>query len=401
MKRHISDLTIFLKWLLCASFIGGIGGLLGTVFHHSLSFVTGLREENNWLIFLLPLGGIITVYLYCVLRLKDNKGTNEIISCVLNKKAVKPLIAPAIYAAAVLTHLCGGSGGREGAALQLGGSIASTFAGIIRLKEKERSMLTVCGMASVFSGLFGTPLTACIFCLEFLAVGKVFSSGVFPCFVSSFFASLVSKAFGVHAETAVVSKIDLNFSNGWKIAVGAVAIALLGIIMCIVFKKLGVLMEKVFPNKFVRITVGAVIIVGATLIVGSQRYNGAGMDMALLAVSGKADWFDFILKLLFTAVTLAAGFKGGEIVPTFCIGATFGCILGVILGIDPGFMGAVGLVGLFCSATNAPLASVILSIEMFGADNIIIFALVCFICYGLSGKISLYSAQRYEDKKTA
>jgi len=350
----------------------------------------------------LPAGGIATVLIYNVLKLKDNKGTNEIIDCVVNKREVRPLIAPAIYAAAMLTHLFGGSGGREGAALQLGGSVASALGNAVRMKEKERAMLTVCGMASVFAGLFGTPLTASVFCLEFLAVGKVFSSGIFPCFISSFLASLVSNAFGVHAETAVISKISLNFTTAWKIAVGAIAIALLGILMCFAFRKLGALMAKVFPNKYIRIALCAVLIVVGTLIVGSQRYNGAGMDMALLAVSGKADWFDFILKLCFTAVTLAAGFKGGEIVPTFCIGATFGCVLGVLLGIDPGFMAAVGLIGLFCSATNAPIASVILSVEMFGSDNFLIFALVCIICYAVSGRISLYSAQKhYEDRKTA
>jgi H+/Cl- antiporter ClcA len=139
--------------------------------------------------------------------------------------------------------------------------------------------------------------------------------------------------------------------------------------------------------------VGGVIVMVMTLIVGDHRFNGAGMDMALKAVEGETDWYNFLLKMLFTAVTLAAGFKGGEIVPTFCVGATFGCLLGGFLGLDAGICGALGLIGLFCCATNSPIASIILSIEMFGGTNLYLFALVCVICFVLSGNSGLYASQ--------
>jgi H+/Cl- antiporter ClcA len=139
--------------------------------------------------------------------------------------------------------------------------------------------------------------------------------------------------------------------------------------------------------------VGGAVVVILTLLVGDHRFNGAGMEMALEAVGGHADWYSFLLKMLFTAITLAAGFKGGEIVPTFCIGATFGCLLGGLLGLDPGFAAALSLVGLFCCATNSPLASIVLSIEMFGAGNIYLFTLVCVICALLSGRSGLYASQ--------
>ena len=147
------------------------------------------------------------------------------------------------------------------------------------------------------------------------------------------------------------------------------------------------------PNPFVRIAVGGALVLGLTLIVGDHRFNGAGMDMALAAVAGKTDWYNFLLKMLFTAVTLAAGFKGGEIVPTFCVGATFGCLLGGLLGLDAGICGALGLIGLFCCATNSPIASIVLSIEMFGGANLYVFALVCVICFVLSGNSGLYASQ--------
>jgi H+/Cl- antiporter ClcA len=151
--------------------------------------------------------------------------------------------------------------------------------------------------------------------------------------------------------------------------------------------------KKWLPNAWLRIVIGGALVMCITLLMGDHRYNGAGMDMALLAVEGQTDWYDFLMKLLFTAVTLAAGFKGGEIVPTFCIGATFGCLLGGFLGLDAGICGALGLVGLFCCATNSPIASLILSIEMFGASNLYAFALVCVIAYVISGNWGLYSSQ--------
>ena len=170
--------------------------------------------------------------------------------------------------------------------------------------------------------------------------------------------------------------------------------------MCALFHKAEHLAAHHLPNPYVRIVVGGFLVMLLTLLVGDHRFNGAGMDMALNAVAGDADWYSFLLKMLFTAVTLSAGFKGGEIVPTFCIGATFGCVLGGLLGLDPGIAAALGLVGLFCCATNSPLASIVLSIEMFGSANLYLFALVCVICFVLSGNSGLYASQIIEFSKS-
>ena len=180
-----------------------------------------------------------------------------------------------------------------------------------------------------------------------------------------------------------------------------VLVALLGITMCNVFHKAEHLAHHHVKNPWIRIAVGGLLVMGLTLLVGDHRFNGAGMDMALEAVQGHADWYSFLLKLLFTAVTLAAGFKGGEIVPTFCIGATFGCVVGGLLGLDAGICGALGLIGLFCCATNSPLASIVLSIEMFGGANLHLFALICVICFVLSGNTGLYSSQMHIFGKTS
>ena len=400
--HHPEDyIKTFLKWGILGILMGTIGGLMGAGFHHVLHFVTHVRSEHMWLIFLLPLGGLLTVGIYCIFKMQGNKGTNEIIDATLEGKPVSPMVAPSIFLATTLTHLFGGSAGREGAALQLGGSTASLLAKLFKLKDEERTVLIMAGMSAVFAGLFGTPLTATLFCMEFESVGTIFSPALLPCFLSAFMASQVSAALGVHAETYMLhTAFPITLGNSWKFLVLAVLVSLLGIAMCWVFHKAEHLAKHYLPNPWVRIAVGGVIVTVLTLIVGDHRFNGAGMDMALKAVGGEADWYSFLLKMLFTAVTLSAGFKGGEIVPTFCIGATFGCVLGGLLGLDPGFAAALGLIGLFCCATNSPFASIILSMEMFGSENVYIFALVCVICFVLSGNSGLYASQIIQFSKS-
>ena len=391
----------FVKWGLLGALMGVIGGLLGAIFHHALHFVTHLRGEHTWLIFLLPLGGLMTVALYRGLRMQGNRGTNEIIDATLDGRPVSPLVAPAIFLATAMTHLFGGSAGREGAALQLGGSTASLLAKIFRLKENERRVMVMAGMSAVFAGLFGTPLTATLFCMEFESVGTIFTPALLPCYLAAFIASRVSGLLGVHAETYLLETAQaITLGNCWKFLILAVLVSCLGIAMCWLFHKAEHLAAHHLKNPYLRIAVGGVVVMALTLLVGDHRFNGAGMDMALKAVGGEADWYSFAMKMLFTAVTLAAGFKGGEIVPTFCVGATFGCVLGGLLGLDAGVAAALGLVGLFCCATNSPLASIVLSIEMFGSANLYLFALVCVICFVLSGNSGLYASQIIEFSKS-
>ena len=393
--HHPEDyIKTFLKWGLLGVLMGAVGGVLGAVFHHALHFVTHLRSEHMWLIFLLPVGGLLTVALYRLLKLQGNRGTNEIIDATLDGHPVSPAVAPGIFLAACFTHLFGGSAGREGAALQLGGSAASMLAKLFRLGGEDRKVMVMAGMSAVFAGLFGTPLTATLFCMEFESVGTLFTPALLPCFLAAFIASRVSGVMGVHAEVYILDTVHtMTLTNFWQYLILAVLVSLLGIAMCTLFHKAEHLAAHHLKNPFLRIAVGGAVITVLTLLVGDHRFNGAGMDMALKAVGGEADWYAFLLKMLFTAVTLAAGFKGGEIVPTFCIGATFGCVLGGLLGLDAGMAAALGLVGLFCCATNSPLASIVLSIEMFGGANLYLFAFTCVICFVLSGRSGLYASQ--------
>lgn len=383
----------FLKWVLLGLVIGALGGLVGAAFHHTLRLATAFRVANPWLIYLLPLGAIATVGLYRLPSLRGNRGTNEIIDAALQDKPLSILIAPGIFLATAITHFLGGSAGREGAALQLGGSIASNLSRLPGLKGARRVM-TLCGMSAVFAGLFGTPLTAAVFTLEFTCVGTLLTPALLPCCLAAFTAAKLSGALGVAPEGLALAPLEgLTPAVGIRLLVLAVAVSLMGMLLCRVFHGAEHLAAKALPNPWVRAALGGAVIAIVTTLVGDMRYSGAGMDMALGAVEGQADWYDCLLKLLLTAVTLAAGFKGGEIVPTFCVGATMGCVVGTALGLDPGIAAALGLVGLFCCVTNSPLAAIFLSVEMFGSANIGLFALMCAIGFVLSGNCSLYASQ--------
>ena len=389
-----SYLITFLKWGAFGLLMGVWGGLLGAGFHHLLHFVTHLRTTHTWLIYLLPVAGLLSVAIYTVFRQRENRGTNQIIDAVLKGEEVSAYISPTIVLASTVTHLFGGSAGREGAALQIGASNATLISRGLRLGRRDRRVMILCGMSAVFAGLFGTPLTATLFCMEFISVGMLFSPALLPGYLAAYTASRVSAALGVHAEGLLLDTVTaVTLANVWKFLILAVLVSLVGILMCWLFHKAEHLAQHHMKNPWIRIVIGGTVIMVLTLLVGDQRYNGAGMEMALGAVEGSAQWFDFLLKMLFTALTLAAGFKGGEIVPTFCIGATFGCVVGGLLGLDPGLCGALGLIGLFCCATNSPFASIVLSIEMFGGANLHLFALVCVICFVLSGQGGLYSSQ--------
>ena len=381
------------KWFALGILVGVVGGLIGAAFHHTLAFANSLRGANNWLIFLLPVGGLAIVGVYMLLRLTHNRGTNEVIDSVLHREEVNPLITPAIFAATALTQLVGGSAGREGATLQMGASVSSLIAKLLHFKKTDRTMLIMTGMSAVFAGLFGTPLTACLFTMEFESVGTIFSPALLPCFISAFTASRISLALGVHPETFALGAFDFTLGSLWRILVLAVCLAVLGILMCKAFHSTEHLAHRILPKAWLRVIVGAVIILLLTLAVGDQRFNGAGMDLAVSALHGSTDWYTFALKIVFTAITIAAGFKGGEIVPTFCVGATFGCVMGGILGLSPSLCAACGMVALFCGVTNCPIASLLISFELFGYEAMPFFLISVAVSFLLSGTYGLYHEQ--------
>ncbi len=384
----------FLFWLIAGVVIGTVCGGIGAAFSKSVSFVTQLRAENDWLVYLLPVGGILSVAVYKLLKV-DNVGTNDVFISVRSEKPLSFLLAPAVFIGSVITHLLGGSAGREGAALQLGGSVSALISRVFRLDDKTRHILTLCGMGAVFSALFGTPLGACVFALEVVSVGTICSAAIFPSLISSVTAYIVTLRLGTEPERFHIGAVpETSFDSLFRVAVVAVITAIVSMLFCNAMH-LGVkAAEKYIKNPFIRIFSGGLAVVVLTLIVGTRDYNGGGISVIeRVFESGSVRPEAFILKIIFTVITISAGYKGGEIVPSLFIGATLGGALSAVTGLSPAMGAAAGIAAFFCGVTNCPIATFFICMELFGAEGSVFFAVSAAISFVLSGYSSLYHSQ--------
>ena len=393
----------FLKWFAIAVIVGAAVGLAGVAFHHALSFATEFRTGHKVIIFAMPLAGLLLVSVYKLMGMSNDPGTNCVIRGARSEEKVSIKLAPLIFTATFLTHITGGSAGREGAALQIGGSLASPLGKLFKMDKEDTATLIMCGMAAGFSALFGTPVAAAVFAIEVTIVAAAQYSALVPCMVSGITASVVARLCGVKPESFIVKGIPAldggSALNLLRVAALGIGCAAVSVLFCFVIKKAGQTYEKYIKNDYIQIVIGSAIVIVLTMLVGTTDYNGAGMDVIERAFDGEASPVAFLLKILFTALTLGAGFKGGEIVPSFFTGATFGCVFGGLLGLDPSFGAAVGLLAVFCGVTNCPFATIILSIELFGAGGLAYYALAIVISYMLSGYWGLYSAQQFHQSK--
>ena len=391
---------MLLRWLLLALPIGLLCGGVGTAFHLAVEAVTELRTAHGWILWLLPLGGLAIVALYKATRC-EGVGTNNVIRAVQSGEVISPLLVPAIFLGTVITHLCGGSAGREGAALQMGGSIGYNIARLLRFPDHDRRTATVCGMAAFFSALFGTPLAATLFAMMVEDVGLSFSVAFVPGFCAALLAYGVSLACGIAPTHFTLAAVPaLGVGTALQAALLGVACAAVTRLFCGLLHFTEHQIPKRLPNPWVRVFAGGVAVIALSYLMGVGRYNGAGMGVITAAVEqGQALPWDFACKALLTALTLASGFKGGEVVPSFYVGATFGCAVGPLLGLPAGFAAAVGLVAVFCGATNTLIPSILLAFELFGGDGLELIALGCGVCYLFSGYHGLYSSQTFLSDK--
>lgn len=396
LRKYLERIGLYadamLKWLVIGGLVGGVGGVVGALFHLGVSYATEVRLAHPWVLYLLPAGGLVIAGLYKLCKL-EGRGTNAVIESVHFGKEVPVLLVPLIFVSTVITHLCGGSAGREGAALQIGGGIGFEAGRLLRLGEKDLPLATLCGMSAVFSALFGTPLTAAIFAMEVISVGVFYYAGLIPCLTAALVGYLVSLLMGVPPTRFAVADPGLDPWTMLLVILLAIGCAVVSILFCRGLQKTGKLAARLLPNPYGRVLVGGALVIVLTLLVGNTNYNGAGMEMVEQAVSGDVEPWAWLWKLLFTAVTIGFGYKGGEVVPSFFVGACFGCVLGGAMGLPAGFGAAIGLVAVFCGAVNCPIASVFLSIELFSTGDVLYFAMACAISYLLSGYCGLYSSQ--------
>lgn len=398
IQHFFGHFRVYVKWLVLALVLGSALGLVGTGFYYALSFATGLRETYHWLIWLLPVAGLVIAAMYHFFDAKPqsaaNKGTNMVLAAVNGGEEIPFRMLPLIFISSTISHLFGASVGREGAALQMGASLGSTVSRLLKFNENDQKVLIMTGMSAAFAAIFGSPLTAAVFSMEVISVGVMYYAALVPCTVSALTALYVAKLCGVqYAQYHFDVLPEFGPLGAGKVMLLGILCAVLSIIICytLIITEKG--MQSLFGNPFVKIFVAGTVVALLTLLVGNQDYNGLGGAIILQAATGHAVWYAFLLKLLFTAISLAGGYRGGEIVPTLFMGATFGCCIGGAIGLPPAVGAGLGMIAIFCGVTNSPIASFIMGLELFGGQGMWMFGIVVAVSYMLSGYYGLYKSQ--------
>ena len=396
-----ANIRYFIKWSALALVIGSVAGAAGTIFSMGVSWATGFRLSHPSMLFFLPVSGLLIVWLYHSFHEEGNRGTNMVIDAISSNERVTPATGPLIFFSTILTHLGGGSSGREGAALQLGGSIGNSFGEWFKLDERDKKIAIMCGMSAVFSALFGTPVAAAIFSLEVVSVGVLYYAALVPCVFSSFLAVGIARAAGLEGEhfpVEMIPALDLK-AMGLLVLLGILCAAV-SILFCVLLHTAEHAYRKYFPDARVRILAGSFLFIALTLLSGTRDYCGSSMGLIESSIEGSARYEAFLMKMLFTAVALGAGFKGGEIVPTLCVGAALGCAFGEITGFAPSLCAACGMAALFAGVTNCPITSLVIALELFGYEGMEYFSIIIAVAFALSGYYGLYASQKFVYSKT-
>jgi len=391
-----AQVDYFIKWAFISGITGVLGGAVGGIFGHAIRLAAGNFQKYTWLLYLLPVSGLVIVFLYRIAGQEKNKGTNMVLEAISSDQKISMTTGPLIFVSTVLTHLTGGSAGREGAAPQLGGSLGTLMGKVLRLDERDGKVAVMCGMSACFGALFGTPLAAGIFSMEVISIGVMYYAALVPCIFASFIGAGVSGLMGLSGEHFTIAEIpEFGVIPAVITVCLGILCAVLSIGFCLVLHQAEHLYRRFFKNPFVRILAASALLILLTLVTGTRAYNGSSMGLIEEALEGRVRYEAFLLKILFTAVTLGAGYKGGEIVPTLCVGATFGCIVGTLFGFSPSLCAACGMVALFAGVTNCPISSLLIAFEMCGFEAMPYFAVVVAVSFTLSGYYGLYGSQKF------
>lgn len=388
------QLKFLFKWITVATVVGSIAGSASAGFLLLLEWAKETRESNSWLLFLLPIGGFIVAASYKFWGEHVAKGNNLLIEEVQNpSKMISFLMAPLVLMGTIVTHLCGGSAGREGTAVQMGGAIADQLNFIKKFSEEDRKILLMCGMAAGFASLFGTPLAGTVFALEIIFIGKMRYDGLVPVLLSALVANYVCDLWPIHHTHYNIGEVpDFNIVNASWVLLASIAFGFSSMIFSSGMFWLSAQFKKFIKNVLFRPVIGGVIVSGLIYLFG-YKYASLGIDTIVEAFTIQQGIEVFALKLGLTVLTLSAGFKGGEVTPLFFIGASLGSALSVFLPLPVGLLAGLGFVAVFSGATNSPIACSLMGVELFGGEAATFIVIACFGAYHFSGHTGIYSSQ--------
>jgi H+/Cl- antiporter ClcA len=387
--------SLLLKWISICILIGFFSGSASAFFLVSLEWVTQIRENNNWIIWLLPIGGLAIGLGYHYWGKSTVKGNNLLLEEYENPKKIIPLkMAPLVLFGTLITHLFGGSAGREGTAVQMGGAIADQFTKLFQLDAFERKTILILGISAGFASIFGTPLAGALFALEVVYFSKINFKSIVLSFFVAFIAYFTVELWHVkHSHYAIPFLPENNFTTLFWVILVSILFGLAGMLFSRSTHFWGHLFSKTISFPPLRPFVGGCFIALAVYFIGTTKYIGLGVPMIVDAFSTPNTSYDFLLKILFTGFTLGAGFKGGEVTPLFFVGATLGSALSLIVPLPIALLAGMGFVAVFSGATHTPIACTVMGMELFGIESGIFIGIACLIAYFSSGSVGIYNSQ--------
>lgn len=401
--EQVPSLYYLVKWLFICLLIGSIVGSISAFFLASLNWATNWRESHVWIIWLLPIGGLIIGLFYHYFGDSVVKGNNLLLEEFYSpKKRIPFRMVPLVLFGTIITHLFGGSAGREGTAVQIGGAIADRFTNILKLSKRDRQIILIIGISAGFASVFGTPLAGGIFALEVLVLGRIRLDAIIPSFIGAVFANYFCEIWGIGHTHYVISEVaEMNPINlVWALLAGII----FGLVAMLFSKSThfwSFQFSKIIKYPPFRPVVGGAILAVLVFFMGTTKYIGLGIPTIVASFQESMNSYDFLLKVLFTSFTLGAGFKGGEVTPLFYIGATLGNVLIWFIPLPMGLLAGMGFVAVFAGATNTPIACTIMGIELFGIESGVFIAIACSTAYLFSGHSGVYTSQIIGSPKNA